>query len=102
MPAASRLSKDRSTETAPKDWGFGRVLDRQGRPAYGEAMVRRAYQEHGVIAPDPAHPFDLPVGGRVRIAPNHTCMTAAAHDRYYVVDDCGTEIVAVWPRVNGW
>ncbi len=96
------LSKDRSTEAAPKDWGFGRVLDRQGRPAYGEAMVRRAYQEHGVIVPDPAHPFDLPVGGRVRIAPNHTCMTAAAHDRYYVVDDSGTEIVAVWPRVNGW
>ena len=50
---------------------------------------------------DPAHPVDLPIGGRLRIAPNHTCMTAAAHDRYYVVDG-GDEVVAVWPRVNGW
>ncbi len=96
------LSKDRSTEAAPKDWGFGLVLDRLGRRAYGETMVRRAYQEHGVIPLDPACPIDLPVGGRVRIAPNHTCMTAAAHDRYYVVDDGGAEVAAVWPRVNGW
>ena len=28
-------------------------------------------------------------------------MTAAAHDRYFVVDG-GEEVVAVWPRVNGW
>ena len=96
------LSKDRSTEAAPKDWGFGLVLDRLGRRTYGEAMVRRAYQEHGVIAPDPAHPMEPALGERVRIAPNHTCMTAAAHDRYYVVDDGGAEIAAVWPRVNGW
>jgi len=95
------LSKDRSTEAAPKDYGFGLVLDRSGRRSYGDAIVRRAYQEHGVIAPDPARPIDLPVGAKLRIAPNHTCMTAAAHDRYHVVD--GTEdIVAVWPRVNGW
>ena len=45
---------------------------------------------------------ELPVGGRLRVAPNHVCMTAAAHDRYYVVDDGGVEIVAVWTRVNGW
>jgi len=28
-------------------------------------------------------------------------MTAAAHDRYYVVEG-QDEVVAVWPRVNGW
>ena len=96
------LSKDRSTEQTPRDWGFGLVLDRQGGRSYGETTVSRAYQEHGVIPLDPAHPIALPVGGRVRIAPNHTCMTAAAHDRYYVVDDGGAEIAAIWPRVNGW
>ena len=95
------LSKDRSTETTPNDYGFGLVLDRSGRRSYRDAIVRRAYQEHGVIAPDAASPIDLPVGAKLRIAPNHTCMTAAAHDRYHVVD--GTEeVVAVWPRVNGW
>jgi D-serine deaminase-like pyridoxal phosphate-dependent protein len=95
------LSKDHSTEAAPKDYGFGLVLDTQGRRSHGDALVRRAYQEHGVVEPDPAYPLDLPVGAKLRIAPNHTCMTAAAHDRYYVVDG-GDEVVATWSRVNGW
>jgi D-serine deaminase-like pyridoxal phosphate-dependent protein len=60
------------------------------------------FQEHGVVefAEDVTLP-DLPVGARLRIAPNHTCMTAAAHDRYFVVDGDDT-VIAVWPRVNGW
>ena len=95
------LSKDRSTESAPHDFGFGLALDLLGQRSYGHALVRRAYQEHGVIEMDPDHPIDLPVGGLLRIAPNHTCMTSAAHDRYFVVDG-GDEIVAIWPRVNGW
>ena len=96
------LSKDRSTAAAPHDWEFGLVLDRLGRRRYGAARVARAYQEHGVILPDPAHPMELRIGDRVRIAPNHVCMTAAAHDRYFVVEDAGAAIAAVWPRVNGW
>ena len=95
------LSKDHSTEAAPKDYGYGLVLDSAGRRAFGDTIVRRAYQEHGVIEPAPGHPLDLPVCGKLRIAPNHTCMTAAAHDRYYVVDG-GDDIVAIWTRVNGW
>ena len=95
------LSKDRSTADAPRDFGFGLVLDAAGRHSHGDAVVRRAYQEHGVIEPDPAHPLDLPVGALLRVAPNHTCMTAAAHDRYFVVDG-GDEVVAIWDRVNGW
>jgi len=91
------LSKDRSTETAPHDYGFGRVLDLGGHPVR-EAIVRRAYQEHGVIE---MNSQALHVGDKLRIAPNHTCMTAAAHDRYHVVDG-GDTVVAVWPRVNGW
>jgi len=96
------LSKDRSTEAAPHDYGFGRVLDVAGRPTLGEAIVRRAYQEHGVIACDPRLPFPaLPIGARLRITPNHTCMTAAAHDRYHVVEG-GETVLAQWGRVNGW
>jgi D-serine deaminase-like pyridoxal phosphate-dependent protein len=95
------LSKDRSTESAPRDYGFGLVLDVLGQRSYGNAVVRRAYQEHGTIEMDPTRPIDLPVGGLLRIAPNHTCMTAAAHDRYFVVDG-GDELVAIWTRINGW
>ncbi|WP_204848174.1 alanine racemase [Rhodopila globiformis] len=95
------LSKDRSTEATPHDYGYGLALDLDGQPGYGNATVVKAYQEHGVIAADPSRPIDLPVGGKLRIAPNHTCMTAAAHDRYFVVDG-DRQVVAVWHRVNGW
>ena len=98
------LSKDRSTQ-APGlmlDHGFGLLLDIHGAPTHGHATVVHAYQEHGVVALDPKHPFpNLAIGDLVRIAPNHTCMTAAAHDRYHVVE--GTQqITATWPRRNGW
>jgi D-serine deaminase-like pyridoxal phosphate-dependent protein len=95
------LSKDRSTEAVPVDYGFGMVLDAQGKPSFGRAVVARAYQEHGVVTFEPGRMPELPIGGRVRVAPNHTCMTAAAHERYYVVDG-GDDVVAVWDRVNGW
>jgi D-serine deaminase-like pyridoxal phosphate-dependent protein len=96
------LSKDRSTEATPHDFGFGLMLDIGGRRGYGNAIVRRAYQEHGVVDLDPTQPTpNLPVGAKVRVAPNHTCMTAAAHDRYFVVESSDT-VTAIWPRVNGW
>ena len=80
------LSKDRSTEAAPRDYGYGLVLDLAGAPL-GDAIVRRAYQEHGVIElARQAKRAACRVGDKLRIAPNHTCMTAAAHDRYYVID----------------
>jgi D-serine deaminase-like pyridoxal phosphate-dependent protein len=95
------LSKDRSTEATPHDYGYGLALDIEGNRGFGNAIVRRAYQEHGVVELDPAYPVDLPIGAKLRIAPNHTCMTAAAHDRYFVVDG-DQDVVAIWHRVNGW
>jgi D-serine deaminase-like pyridoxal phosphate-dependent protein len=98
---ALALSKDRSTEFSPHDFGFGLVLDLQGEPTLGDAVVRKAYQEHGVVELDPSSPIAAPVGTRLRILPNHACLTAAAHDRYFVVDG-SDDVIAVWPRLNGW
>ncbi len=96
---ALALSKDRSTEKSPVDYGFGLALDADGKPTLGQAVVARVHQEHGEVrAPGIAR---LPIGALLRIAPNHTCLTAAAHDRYYVVDG-GREVVAEWQRVNYW
>ena len=100
---ALALSKDRSTEGAPRDWKFGRVLDLDGHPTLGDAMVVRVHQEHGEVrAADGATlPLErLPVGARVRVAPNHVCLTAAAHARYEVLE--GGRLVASWERVNFW
>lgn len=96
------LSKDRSTANAPRDCGFGLVWDEDGRPSFGDAIISRTHQEHGEMTGSAPLPFErLPVGAKVRVAPNHTCMTAAAHDRYHVVDG-GREVIATWPRINGW
>jgi D-serine deaminase-like pyridoxal phosphate-dependent protein len=69
-----------------------------------ELHVVRVSQEHGVIAAAPgtgALPFAaLPPGTRLRILPNHACMTAAAYDCYHVLE--GNRVTATWPRVNGW
>lgn len=99
---AIALSKDRSTERAPRDWGFGQVLDAEGRPTLGEdAMVARVHQEHGEVRGS-ALPFSrLRVGDRVRVVPNHACLTAAAHDRFHVLDGAGG-VASIWPRISGW
>ena len=91
------MSKDRSTAAAPVDYGFGLMLDLDGAPSFGQAILTRTHQEHGEVSPAP----NLAIGARVRVAPNHTCMTAAAHPCYHVVDG-GREVIAVWDRVNGW
>jgi len=102
---ALALSKDRSTanlgERVPGDCGFGLVVDEQGRASLGRAVIVQAYQEHGVVACDPALPFpDLEVGARVRVLPNHACLTAAAYPAYHVI--CEGQASAVWSRVNYW
>lgn len=98
---ALALSMDRSTQATGQDWGYGRVLDMAGHPAFGAALVEQVWQEHGLARLDAGQTATLPVGARVRIAPNHACHTAAAHDRYFVVDG-DDAVAAIWPRVNGW
>lgn len=103
---ALALSKDRSTANVATDIGFGLVADADGRPFDPRLTVERVYQEHGQIPlPEGVAIDDLPIGRRLRIYPNHVCMTAAMYDQYHVVDtesSDGREVVAVWPRVNGW
>ncbi len=100
---AMALSKDRSTQATANDLGFGLMVDQRGRPGYGRSIVVSAYQEHGMVAIDPSLPLpDLAIGDQVRILPNHTCLTAAAHDRYHVVSGEDDAVSAVWPRIGGW
>ena len=96
------LSLDRSTAATGFDYGYGMMLDVAGQPVFGRSLVTRVWQEHALVALDPAAQVPpLAVGAKVRVAPNHACMTTAAHDRYFVTDD-GVEVAAVWSRVNGW
>jgi D-serine deaminase-like pyridoxal phosphate-dependent protein len=96
------LSKDRATAAlGPGDLGYGLVLDLAGEPSFGRLVVGGVHQEHGEIRGDAPLPFDrLPIGARVRVLPNHVCMTAAAYDRCLVAE--GEEVRESWERVNGW
>ncbi len=99
---ALALSKDISAQEFQPKVGYGTVA---GTEMNGIAVVDCS-QEHGFVGADRPLPYaDLPVGARVRILPNHACITAAAYDRYYVVDselDGGRAVVDVYDRVNGW
>lgn len=97
------LSKDRSTAGHAFDAGYGLVCDLDGQPIPG-LIVSAASQEIGTVTSRDGAPIDpaaFPVGRRLRILPNHSCITAAAHQRYHLVDG-GAEVTAVWDRVNGW
>ena len=99
---ALALSKDRSTEATSHDAGFGAVVDQHGEASLGPLVVQRVNQEHGIVTSSAPIPFDrLPVGARVRVLPNHACLTAAAYDHYNVVDG-GETVIARWNRCNGW
>ena len=60
-------------------------------------------RERGIVGPLHADgACKLEIGGRVRILPNHGCVTSAQHDRYHVVRDGSRNIKAIWPRFGGW
>jgi len=96
------LSKDRSTGALDEDLGFGQICDaRSGEPVKG-LVVAGVHQEHGQINVSDEAMFDrLPVGAKVRVLPNHACMTAAAYGEYHVIDGAD-DVVAKWSRCNGW
>lgn len=93
---ALALSLDRST--AVIDYGFGMVGDGDGNPLPGW-RVERVSQEHGIVTPGPAA-RQLPLGTRLRVFPNHSCLTAACHDAYVVVSK--GVVVDRWDRCRGW
>ena len=99
------LSKDRSTgaEGLPEDAGFGFLTDALGCARIPGLRVGTVYQEHGLLVSDGPFPFDLlPVGSRVRVLPNHACMTAAMYEGYRVVEGPSDAVIDFWPRINGW
>lgn len=99
---ALALSKDISAQEFQPKVGFGTIAN---APAKDMAVIACS-QEHGFVAADDPIPYgNLPVGSRVRVLPNHACITAAAYDRYYVVDselDGGKSVVDIYDRINGW
>lgn len=102
------LSKDVGANEHRPGTGYGLICLPGGKLPLPGLAVLDVHQEHGIVAHAKGLdavtplPFDkFPVGSKVRVLPNHVCMTAAMYDRYYVTEG-GTEVVDEWDRVNGW
>ena len=96
------LSKDRGTAEQALDCGYGLLATAGAGDVLPGLKVSSVSQEHGIVElPDGYELEDFPVGSRLRVLPNHACMTAAAHDRYHVVEG-DDRVVHCWTRCNGW
>jgi D-serine deaminase-like pyridoxal phosphate-dependent protein len=91
---ALALSKDRGPHHVDPDFGYGLVCDLDLRPL--PMRIIALSQEHGRVSTR-AH---VPVGTRLRIIPNHSCLTAAMFDTYQIADR--GKIVDEWKPVRGW
>jgi len=100
---ALALSKDHSTAAQETDQGYGLVCEASSGTVIDGLVVEGVNQEHGIVT-SRKDALDLgryPIGTKLRILPNHACITAAAHAGYHVVDADG-RIMAEWSRCNGW
>ena len=94
------LSEDKATAAfdGTADCGFGRVCDVGTAAPIADLYVLSVHQEHGLVVGSDPLPFDrLAVGSKVRVMPNHVCMTATAYDAYQVIDS-GIDIIDTWGR----
>jgi len=96
---AVALSKDRGAADRDPSCGFGRVLDLAGADL--GLRVSSVSQEHGEVpVADDALLDRLPVGARVRVLANHSCLAAAQHAHYHVLE--GESVVDLWEIHRGW
>ena len=96
---AIALSKDRGPVGIDPSCGYGRVLDIEGRET--GMRVTGLSQEHGEIDVAGNATFaGLKVGDRLRILANHSCLTAAQHSHFNVIEN--GEIVDRWEIHRGW
>jgi D-serine deaminase-like pyridoxal phosphate-dependent protein len=95
------LSRDEGPTHLDSECGYGAIFSADGSTHFSALRVKSLSQEHGKIGS--RRPIDytvLPVGARLRIVPNHSCLSAALFDRYHVFR--GETAVDEWRPVRGW
>ncbi|HRH46199.1 MAG TPA: alanine racemase [Pyrinomonadaceae bacterium] len=96
---AVALSKDRGPVEFDENCGYGRVLDLEGNE-FG-LRIDSLSQEHGTFFVKDEETFNhLKVGSRVRILANHSCLSAAQHTHFNILEK--GEIVDKWEIHRGW
>lgn len=102
---ALALSKDLSGNKGGATVGYGLVCPASGGRPLDRVYVADVHQEHGLIAGPGSYEelvMACPLGSRVRILPNHACLTAAPYDRYHLTRGQDPRVLGVWPKATGW
>lgn len=94
---ALALSKDAGPVHVDPGFGYGVVCRLDGVPL--AARLVSLSQEHGIVRWREGSERHT-IGDRLRIVPNHSCLTAALYESYLVLDDGG--IVGEWRPCRGW
>ncbi|HWZ42292.1 MAG TPA: alanine racemase [Candidatus Saccharimonadales bacterium] len=95
---ALALSKDAGPDHIDSNCGFGVVCDLSLNRL--PLNIKGLSQEHGKIEGAPEAIARFPIGTRMRIIPNHSCLTAALFPHYQVVRN--GMAAAQWEPVRGW
>ena len=81
--------------------GYGTFITTNGLRPLPELRLVSLSQEHGQVHGSGRIDFDRhPIGSRLRVVPNHSCLAAAMYDRYHIVRD--DEVVDEWKPIRGW
>mgnify|MGYP001822472705 CR=1 FL=1 len=95
---ALALSKDLGPTHVDSECGYGLPVTTDDLHPLPGLRITALTQEHGVLSGRGIEA--LRPGTRIRILPNHSCLSAACFDRYHVLR--GTEVVDEWYPVRGW
>lgn len=96
---AIALSKDRGAVELDSSCGYGRLLDLAGNDL-GLRVDSLSQEQGAFVVKEEATLERLSVGTRVRVLANHSCLAAAQHDHYHVLE--GQRIVEKWEILRGW
>lgn len=98
---ALAFSKDEGPTHVDPDCGFGAIVSVPDGRLLDDLNLASLSQEHGKIrGKSPIRFEQFPVGSKLRILPNHSCLSAALFDRYHVFR--GDDVVDEWRPVRGW
>lgn len=101
---ALALSKDLSAFHFDEAYGYGLVCRELGGVPIEGMHVTDLHQEHGFVACSSIS-FeelirDFPIGTRLRILPNHACMTVAPYSHYNLVRGDGPQVHGQWGKAT--
>ena len=93
---ALALSQDRGSTHIKPDAGYGRILrNYETSIEHTGYKIKSISQEHGKISVDPSSTLrNLSHGDRLRIIPNHSCLTQYMYDKFYLVEK--DKVVDTW------